>query len=76
MCTHMYITHAGFLIVKNAAKWDFPGSPVVKNLPCNGGYTGSILGWRNKTTHATEQLRLHAPLEKLIHCNEELECCN
>ena len=70
MYTHVYI-HAGFLIVKNAAKWDFPGSPVVKNLPCNGGYTGSILGWRNKTTHATEQL-----LEKLIHCNEELECCN
>ena len=59
MYTHVY-THAGFLIVKNAAKWDFPGSPVVKNLPCNGGYTGLILGWRNKTTHATEQLRLHA----------------
>ena len=22
--------------------WDFPGGPVVKNLPCNGGDTSSI----------------------------------
>ena len=27
------------------AKWDFPGGPVVKNLPDNAGDTGLILGW-------------------------------
>ena len=26
---------------------DFPGSPVVKNLPANAGDTGSIPGLRN-----------------------------
>ena len=25
--------------------WDFPGGPVVKNLPSNGGDKGSIPGW-------------------------------
>jgi len=62
-CTYVYTrvyTHAGFLIVKNTAKWDFPGGPVVKNPPCNGGYAGSIPGWGTKTKHAAEQLRLHA----------------
>ena len=27
---------------------DFPGGPVVKNLPSNEGNTGSILGWGTK----------------------------
>ena len=35
---------------------DFPGGPVVKNLPCNTGDMGSILGQRIKILHATEQL--------------------
>ena len=32
--------------------WDFPGDPVVKNLPCNAGEVGSILGWGMKIPHA------------------------
>ena len=31
---------------------DFPGSPVVKNLPCSSGDAGSVLGWRTKILHA------------------------
>ena len=31
---------------------DFPGGPVVKNLPSNAGYTGSIPGWGTKIPHA------------------------
>ena len=27
---------------------DFPGSPMVKNLPCNAGDTGSIPGQETK----------------------------
>ena len=35
---------------------DFPGGPVVKNLPCNAGDTGLIPGWGTNTPYATEQL--------------------
>ena len=31
---------------------DFPGSPVVKNLPSNAGDSGSIPGWGTKIPHA------------------------
>ena len=30
----------------NKKLWDFPGGPVVKNLPANTRDMGSILGWR------------------------------
>ena len=33
---------------------DFPGSPVVKNLPCEAGDLGSIPGWGTMIPHATE----------------------
>ena len=39
--------------------WDFPGGPVVKNPPCNGGDMGSIPGQGSKIPHASEQLSLH-----------------
>ena len=35
---------------------DFPGGPVVKNLPCNAGDAGLILQWGTKIPPATEQL--------------------
>ena len=34
---------------------DFPGGPVVKNLPCNAEDVGSIPGWGRKILHAPEQ---------------------
>ena len=36
--------------------WDFPGGPVVKNLPSSGGDVGLIPGWGTKIPHATGQL--------------------
>ena len=36
---------------------DFPGGPVVKNLPSNAGDVGSISCWGTKIPHATGQLR-------------------
>ena len=30
-------------------RWDFPGSPVVKNLPCNAGIVGLIPGQGSKS---------------------------
>ena len=33
---------------------DFPGGPVVKNLPCNTGNMGSIPGQGTKIPHAME----------------------
>jgi len=35
---------------------DFPGGPVVKNLPCNAGDLGSIPGGGIKIPHAVGQL--------------------
>ena len=35
---------------------DFPGGPVVKNLPTYAGDSGSIPDWRTKTPHAAGQL--------------------
>ena len=37
--------------------WDFPGGPVLKNLPSNAGDAGSIPGWGTKSPHAVGQLR-------------------
>ena len=39
---------------------DFPGSPVVKNLPSNTGDSGSIPGRGTKIPHAAGQLRPRA----------------
>ena len=39
---------------------DFPGGPVVENLPCNAGDTGSIPGWGAKIPYVWEQLSLSA----------------
>ena len=38
---------------------DFPGGPVVKNLSCNAGDLGSVLGSGTKIPHAAEQPSLH-----------------
>ena len=39
---------------------DFPGGPVVKNLPSNAGGEGLILGWETRIPHGKGQLSLHA----------------
>ena len=38
--------------------WDFPGSPVVKNLPCNAGNVGLAPGQGSKIPYAMNQLSL------------------
>ena len=42
---------------------DFPGGPVVKNLPGNAGDMGVIPGQGMKIPHATEAcaMRIHVP---------------
>ena len=43
---------------KNITKekgWDFPGGPVIENLPSNAGDPGSIPGQVTKIPHATGQ---------------------
>ena len=52
---------------------DFPGGPVVKNLPSNAEDVGLIPGQGTKIPHAAGQLSLHAiTREKLTRCNERL----
>ena len=64
---------------KNQPSQDFPGGPVVKNLPCNTGNWSLIPAWRTKIPHAIQQLSLRAPTLQLlnqgtttgesVHCN-------
>ena len=45
------------VINKNEGEeWDFPGGPVVKNLPSDAGDMGSIPGRGTTIPHATGQL--------------------
>ena len=48
---------------------DFPGGPVVKNLPYNAGDLGSIPGQGTKIPHATGQLSPRATTTELAHLN-------
>ena len=50
---------------------DFPGCPVVKNLPCNAGDEGSIPGPGTKIPHDPEQLNLWATARESVHGNKE-----
>ena len=43
---------------KKPESWDFPGGPVVKNLPSNARDLCSSIGRGTKITHAGEQLSL------------------
>ena len=45
-----------YLKKKKISLKDFPGGPVVKNLPTYAGDSGSIPGWRTKIPHAAGQL--------------------
>ena len=54
---------------------DFPGGPVVKNLPSNAGDTGSIPGQGTKVPHAMRQLEsLHAATTEPLEAQEPLSC--
>ena len=46
---------------------DFPGGPVVKNLPSNAGDTGSTPGQGTKIPHATEQPSPCATTTEVAH---------
>ena len=66
-----------------ALSWDFPGSPVVKNLPLKAGDAGLIPGPGTKILHALEQLSLCTKLESpsartkdSVWCSQVPRCCN
>ena len=48
---------------------DFPGGPVVKNLPCNAVDTGLIPGRGTKIPHAMEQLSPLTATTEPVQCN-------
>ena len=55
---------------KRKHPWDFPGGPVVKNLPGHAGDKGSIPGQGTKIPHALKQLSLCTTTRKFIHLNK------
>jgi len=68
-------------ILSHSKLWnwqDFPGGPMVKNPPSNGGNMGLVSGWGtiNKIPQAIRQLSLQATTrEKSMHCNEGKILC-
>ena len=48
---------------------NFPGGPVVKNLLCNEGSTGSMPVQGTKVPQAAEQLSLSAVATEPARCN-------
>ena len=50
--------------------WDFPGGPVVKNLPCNAGDASSVTGHGTKTLHPVGYL---SPCSVSRACAPQLE---
>ena len=71
--SELLIAEGGF--IQKVRNWDFPGGPVVNNLPCNSGDAGQ----GTKIPHAMEQLSLntaateharsgaHVPRWKILH---------
>ena len=56
---------------QNKKDGDFPGGPVVKNLPSKAGDTGSIPGQGTKIPHAPQHNYVHMPqLEKPTFHNQ------
>ena len=61
---------------QNGHHWDFPGGPVVKNLPYNAGHAGPIPGQGTKIPHAVGQLSPCATTTEPTHpgaCMPQLE---
>ena len=48
---------------------DFPGGPVVENLPFNAGDAGSIPGQGTKIPPATKKISLRATTTEPMHHN-------
>ena len=53
--------------MKSKDFWDFPGGPLVKNLPCNPGDMGLIPGLGTKIPQAVEQFSPQATTEPACH---------
>ena len=55
-----------FQSIKNIGNRDFPGGPVVKNLPCNAGDAGLIPGWGTKILGKEKKIKLKLKKKKRI----------
>ena len=55
---------------------DFPGGPVVENLPCNAEHAGSVSSWGSKIPQASEQLSPCATTREFLHPVKDSVCCD
>ena len=53
---------------------DFPGGPLVKNLPGNGGHVGSTPGRGTKISHTAGQRSPRAAATEPVHRNKDAAC--
>ena len=59
--------HLNILILTN---WDFPGGPVVMNLPFSAEDVGPFPGQGNEVSHAVQQQSPRATTRDSLHWNE------
>ena len=57
----LFLTCKLYIVYVKRISWDFPGSPVVKNLHSSAGDAGLIPGQGTKIPFALEQLQLLSP---------------
>ena len=61
-----------YISIFKKGSWEFPGGPVVKDLPSSAGDLGLTPGQGTKSSHAVEQLSLHATAtEKPSHRSKD-----
>ena len=63
-----------FPLLKELSR-DFPGGPVVKNLPSNAGDVGSIPSRGTKIPHAVGQLSPHTATREKPACRNKDPAC-
>ena len=74
-----YTTLSAFVCLKISVRVksrDFPGGPVVKDLPCSAGDVGSIHSWGTKIARATELVSPCATARASRNCSKDPACCS
>ena len=71
-----YIHTEGYYSVIKRNEGDFPGGPVVKNLPSNAGDVGSIPGWLTKIPTCRWATKPTGTTKDPACRNKESACCD
>ena len=63
---HFSRSESAFTFLKESGHWDFPGGPLVKNLPAHAGDTGSIPGLGRFHTPQRNKVSARQPVNPIL----------